>query len=222
VGGWLKTLALSWLEPRIDPTWRTILAQVVRVAPLLLVAQTVLEGVGIPATSYIAGISTIGLAVALSLKDSLSNAASGAILLTTAPFRVGDNVTIAGVKGIVKRVGFLTTVIDTPDGRRVTVTNDRILADNIERHGIDGHIRFEVSVRFPKGRIDDTVLAALCAAAAEETPGMPVPEALPTELDPIQGVRVTVRSWCVPEQLLAKRIAVAMALGRVVGSAPDA
>ena len=216
VGGWLKTLALVWLEPRIDPTWRTILAQVVRFIPLLLVAQTVFEGVGIPATSYIAGLSTIGLAVAISLKDSLSNAASGAILLTTAPFRIGDSVTIAGVAGTVKHVGFLTTVLDTDDGRRVTMTNDRVLAANIERHAVAGLLRFDIVVRLPEARLDESLLSNLRDAAATATPEMPSPDVIPNEIDVTAGVRVTVRSWSVPENLVAARMAVATALARVL------
>lgn len=216
VGGWLKTLALAWLEPRIDPTWRTILSQFVRIIPVLLVAQTVLEGVGIPATSYIAGLSTIGLAVAISLKDSLSNAASGAILLTTAPFRVGDSVTIAGVHGNVKRVGFLTTEVDTDDGRRVTMTNDRVLAANIERHGVGGLVRFDLVVRLPESRLDTALLSELQNKAAEATPGMPMPEVVPSEIDVTAGVRITIRSWSAPENLHPARLAVAAALARAL------
>lgn len=216
IGGWLKTLALAWLEPRIDPTWRTILSQFVRFLPILLVAQTVLEGVGIPATSYIAGLSTIGLAVAISLKDSLSNAASGAILLTTAPFRVGDSVTIAGVHGTIRRVGFLTTEVDTDDGRRVTMTNDRVLAANIERHAVGGLLRFDIVVRLPESRLDTAILAELQSKAAEATPGMPTPEVVPSEIDVTAGVRITIRSWAAPANLHPARLAVAAALARVL------
>ena len=216
VGSWLRTVALAWLESRIDPTWRSILGQAVRLFPVLVVMQTVLEGIGIPATSWVAALSTAGLAVAISLKDSLSNAASGAILLTTAPFRVGDTVTIAGVAGIVRRVGFITTEIDTDDGRRITVTNDRVLAANIERHAVGGLVRFELSVRVPSAHLDHALLTALVAAAAEATPGAPAPDVLPVELDSSLGTRLLVRAWARPGDLLATRAAVATAVARVV------
>lgn len=213
VGGYLRGLAHAWLEWRVDPTWRGILAQCVRFLPLVLVMQTVLEGVGIPSTSYIAGVSAAGLAIALSLRDSLSNAASGAILLTTTPFRVGDVVTLGGVHGTVKRVGFLTTEVETDDARLVTLTNDRVFSGNIERHGLDERVRVEMPLRLPAGLLDEAVLARLSEAAG---PGGLVTV---TEIDTVAGARVLVKRWCAPPEAAATREALALAVARIVHSA---
>lgn len=209
VGGFLRGLAHAWLEWRLDPTWRGILSQFVRFLPLVLVMQTVLEGVGIPSTSYIAALSTAGLAIALSLRDSLSNAASGAILLTTTPFRVGDVVTISGVNGTVRRVGFLTTEVETDDARLVTLTNDRVLSSNIERHGLEERMRVEMPLRLPAAVVDEALLARLREAAG---PGGLVTV---TEIDTIAGARVLVKRWCPPGEAAAAREALAVAVARV-------
>jgi len=209
VGGYLRGLAHAWLEWRVDPTWRGILSQFVRFLPLVLVMQTVLEGIGIPSTSYIAGVSAAGLAIALSLRDSLSNAASGAILLTTTPFRVGDVVTLGGVHGTVKRVGFLTTELETDDARLVTLTNDRVFSSNIERHGLDERMRVEMPVRLPVAQLDEARLALLREAAG---PGGLVTI---TEIDTIVGARLVVKRWCTPAEAVTTREALAVALARV-------
>ncbi len=209
VGGYIRGLAHAWLEWRVDPTWRGILSQFVRFLPLVLVMQTVLEGVGIPSTSYIAGVSAAGLAIALSLRDSLSNAASGAILLTTTPFRVGDVVTLGGVHGTVKRVGFLTTEVETDDARLVTLTNDRVFSSNIERHGLEERMRVEMPLRLPAAALDEALLDRLREAAG--------PEGLVTvtEIDTITGARVVVKRWCAPAEAAATREALAVAVARV-------
>ncbi len=205
VGGYLRSLALAWLEPRVAPTWRGILSQFVRFLPLVVVMQTVLEGVGIPATSYIAGVGAVGLAIALSLRDSLSNAASGAILLSTTPFHVGDTVTVGGVQGKVVRVGFITTELLADDGRVITLTNDRVFASNIERHGANGKVRVEVPARLPATLLDATLLERLRAGLDDHECEVSV-----VEVDTTQGTRLTIRKWCVPAEAAATREALAL------------
>ncbi len=219
IGGWLRGVASRYLETRIDPSWRTILSQVVRFVPMLLVMQVVLEGVGLPSGSFLAVISTAGIAVALSLKDSLSNAASGAILLTTAPFRIGDTVTLAEkVTGTVQRIGFLTTIVDTDDGRRVTLTNDKILAFPIERHAIQGAARVEIVVRIPREDLTDALLAALLAAAASHE-GLPAGTVTPTEFDD-GHVRVVVRAWARADGAIGARAALFVTLNAILPHPP--
>lgn len=205
VGGYLRGLALAWLEPRVAPTWRGILSQAVRFLPVLMVMQTVLEGVGIPAASYIAGLGAVGLAIALSLRDSLSNAASGAILLSTTPFHVGDTVTVGGVHGKVLRVGFITTELLADDGRVVTLTNDRVFASNIERHGASGRVRVEVPVRLPAAALDAEFLERLRAGLGDADCEVAV-----LEIDATQGSRLAVRKWCAAAEAGATREALAL------------
>lgn len=219
IGGWLRGLASRYLETRIDPSWRTILSQAVRFVPMLLVMQVVLEGVGLPSGSFLAAISTAGIAVALSLKDSLSNAASGAILLTTTPFRVGDTVTVADkVTGNVHRIGFLTTIVDTEDGRRVTLTNDKILAFPIERHAVHGAVRFEIIVRIPREDLTEALLADLRGAATSHE-GLPPGTVTPTEFDD-GHVRVVVRAWARADAAVDARAALFVTLNAILPHAP--
>ena len=49
-----------------------------------------LDFAGVPTTSLLAVLGTAGLAIGLAMKDSLSNIASGVMLIMLRPFRTGD------------------------------------------------------------------------------------------------------------------------------------
>jgi len=76
----------------------------------------------------LAVLGTAGLAVGLALKDSLSNIASGVMLVTLRPFRVGDVVTVAGQTGTVREVRIFQTVITGADNQHTTIPNTLITA----------------------------------------------------------------------------------------------
>lgn len=81
---------------------------------------------GINVTSFLAVLGAAGLAVGLALKDSLSNFASGVMLILFRFFRVGDYVTVAGTSGTVKAVNLFNTELATPDNQKVYVPNASI------------------------------------------------------------------------------------------------
>ncbi|MSP54919.1 MAG: mechanosensitive ion channel [Myxococcales bacterium] len=144
---WVRGPVRAFLRDRVEPTTAAFLVDAVRPVALLVALPPALEALGVSITSVLALLSTAGLAVALALRDSLSNVASGAILLTMRPIRVGDRVTVAGSTGVVARIGFLIVELDTDDGRRVSVMNDKVLAVPMERHAADGHVRLELVLR---------------------------------------------------------------------------
>lgn len=144
---WVRGPFRRFLAERVEPTTAAFLLGAVRPVALLVALPPALEALGVSIASVLAVLSTAGLAIALALRDSLSNVASGAILLTMRPIRVGDRVTVAGNTGTVVRIGFLIVELDTDDGRRVSVMNDKVLAVPMERHAADGHVRLELVVR---------------------------------------------------------------------------
>lgn len=165
--GRLQPVAGRLLDGRIDLTLRSFLLTALRPVALALAIPPALDSMGVSMSSALAVLSTAGLAIALAIRDSLSNVASGAILLTVRPFRVGDQVTIAGVTGAVRRIGFLLTEVECEDGRRVSLTNDKVLSLPMEWHGADGRVRVEGFIRLPLGTVDDSVLARIAAAAGQ-------------------------------------------------------
>ena len=82
-----------------------------------------LSSAGLNVSAVLAGLGIGGLALALAAQDAVSNIFGGIIVLTQAPFKVGDRIKVAGQDGWVKSIGIRSTVITNWYGHRITVPN---------------------------------------------------------------------------------------------------
>jgi len=89
----------------------------------LLVGLSALE---INVAPVLAVIGATGFVVAFALQDTLSNFASGLMIMFYKPFDVGDVVDVSGVVGKVKSMTLVTTTIMTPDNKLMVVPNNSI------------------------------------------------------------------------------------------------
>ncbi|MDW7773016.1 MAG: mechanosensitive ion channel [Desulfobulbaceae bacterium] len=115
----------------MDNTLVRFLDKLIYYTLLIAVVLAAADQVGIKTTSFLAILGAAGLAVGLALKDSLSNFASGVMLILFKPFRVGDAVTAAGISGSVERIDIFSSVIHTWDNQKVIVPNSKITGDII-------------------------------------------------------------------------------------------
>src|SRR6185312_12641815 len=98
-----------------------------RYAILILTLLLVVQQFGVQTTSLIAVLGAAGLAIGLALQGTLSNVASGVMLLVLRPFRVGHFVDVAGGKqGTVREIGLFTTLIINRDGVYISIPNSEI------------------------------------------------------------------------------------------------
>jgi small conductance mechanosensitive channel len=72
--------------------------------------------------------------VGLALQSSLSNFASGLMLVGFRPFSKGNFVEAGGVSGTVSSVGIFQTQLTTPDNRHVIVPNSEITSQPITNY----------------------------------------------------------------------------------------
>lgn len=91
------------------------------VALLIALAQ-----VGLDLTPVIAGLGVAGIIIGFALQDTLSNFASGMMLLIYRPFDEGDWINAAGVEGTVSDVSLVNTTIRTFDNEVLIVPNSKI------------------------------------------------------------------------------------------------
>ena len=131
VGRWLvkrvtKLLARVMKKNNVDETLVGFTESILYYILLVVVLIAAAEQVGINTTSMLTVLGAAGLAVGLALKDSLSNFASGVMLVMFRPFGVGDFVNAGGVSGSVKKITIFNTVLTTPDNQRVIVPNGSI------------------------------------------------------------------------------------------------
>ncbi|MDP4644067.1 MAG: mechanosensitive ion channel [Opitutales bacterium] len=86
---------------------------------------------GVQTTSFAAVIAAAGLAIGLALQGSLSNFASGVLLILFKPFVAGNVIKAGGEIGSVVEVGLLTTELKTPDNVKIIMPNSAIMGGSI-------------------------------------------------------------------------------------------
>ena len=136
LGKWLsrklaKLSAKMILKTKQDPTLANYLECIIYYTLLIVTLITAAGQLGVQTTSLITILGAAGLAIGLALKDSLSNFASGFMLITFAPFKVGDAVTAAGVSGKVIKISTFNTIINTLDNQKIIVPNAAITSNII-------------------------------------------------------------------------------------------
>ncbi|WP_299549125.1 mechanosensitive ion channel domain-containing protein [uncultured Helicobacter sp.] len=114
-----------------DETLAGFLKNVAFVGIFVLAIITALTNLGVKTTSIIAVLGTAGLAIGLSLKDSLSNLASGILIVVLKHFRKGDIVTLNSITGRVQEVNLFQTKITTLDNQLVILPNSMIVSGPI-------------------------------------------------------------------------------------------
>jgi small conductance mechanosensitive channel len=91
-----------------------------------------LSQVGISLGPLLAGLGVAGFVIGFALQDSLSNFASGMMILSYRPFDVGDVVEAGGVFGKVSHMSLVNTTIMTFDNQTLVVPNNKIWGDVIK------------------------------------------------------------------------------------------
>lgn len=156
--GWLAdAVGKALRRANVDQTAALFLARVAQVALQIVLLLAVVQLLGVPMTSMLAVLGAAGLAIGLALKDSLSNIASGVMLVALRPFRVGDVVTINGVSGKVEMINIFQTRLRGADNQTITLPNALITADPIVNLTPDTMRRIELVVGIGYG--DDIDLA---------------------------------------------------------------
>ncbi len=136
IGKWIShriSILLGKLleKNRIDLILVKFLENITYYTLLIMVLIAAAGQLGIPTTSFLTVLGAAGLAIGLALKSSLSNFASGVMLILFRPFTVGDFITAGGASGTVNSVNIFNTVLTTPDNQKVIVPNNSITNGNI-------------------------------------------------------------------------------------------
>jgi len=175
---------------------------------LLLTAVVVasLNRLGVETTTLVAMVGAIGLAIGLALKDSLSNFASGVLLIVLKPFRVGDFVETGGVVGTVTSIKLFSTSIDTPDNRKNILPNSMVFSSVITNYTAHDRRRIDMVVGVSYGsnlQTARTVFESICKNHPE----------IYDDPEPFIGVdaladssvNFAVKPWCATENVIRLR-----------------
>ena len=145
VAGLVKGIVHKALTKReLDPTVTSFLSNLAFVLLMVFVIIAALGCVGVQAGSFIAIVGAAGLAIGLALQGSLANFAAGFLLLIFRPFTKGDFIEGAGTAGVVDEIQMFTTILHTPDNKKVIIPNAKLTGDNITNYSATGTRRVEI------------------------------------------------------------------------------
>ena len=126
---------------KIDPTISKFVGNIIKYGIIAFVAIAALGRIGIATASFVAVLGAAGLAIGLALQGSLSNFASGVMLICFRPIKVGEYVTGGGAEGTVQEISIFSTTILTVEEVKKLLTkiadsNDKIIHDDKHAYGI--------------------------------------------------------------------------------------
>lgn len=188
------------LKSSIDSALHKFITNVVRIIGWVFIIVAVLSELGVYTTTFVAVLTAASAAIALALKDSLSNVAGGIIILITKPFGQGDYVQIAGAEGSVQHIDILNTTMLTADKKTVTIPNGTISSSVVTNFSKQGMRRvdctFQVGYDSDLGNVKD-----ILKSVAEGCPTVMKNEAITTGVTSHDesGVSVALMVWATPE-----------------------
>jgi len=124
--------AMNRASLQLSELLRRMVLSAVRNTTLLLGILIALSQLGISLGPLLAGLGVAGFVIGFALQDSLSNFASGMMILIYRPYDVGDLIETAGVFGKVSNMSLVNTTIMTPDNQSIVMPNNKIWGDVIK------------------------------------------------------------------------------------------
>ncbi len=172
LAGWLARLADRAMRKadKIDAVFHPLPGKVVRIAVIVFTLIAVLNRFGVETTSLIALLGAAGLAIGLALQGTLSNVASGVMILVFRPFKIGDAVKLDNDVYVIDSLGFFVCRAHLPDGPIAFLPNSRIWGQTIINLSVTDQDIRRIDENYGIGYGDDinTALAILRQIAADE------------------------------------------------------
>lgn len=110
-------------KTNIDKALHKFIINFIKTVMLIILFILFLDRIRVDTKSIVTVLGISGGAIALALKDSLSNIAGGIIILFTKPFQAGDFVDIGGTTGRIKQIDMFITTLITTDNKITTIPN---------------------------------------------------------------------------------------------------
>lgn len=198
VAGWLANVVKKQAtkSDNIDDTLGSFFGSLVRWVMTAAVFIAALQVFGVQATSFVAVLGAMTLAIGLSLQGALGNVASGIMVMLFRPYSLGNFVEIAGQKGTVKEITLFQTILATVDNVQVIIPNSKAIDDVIKNYGGYRTRRIDLIIGVDYGDGLDKVISVLEGVVKAESRVLSTPAPI-VRVDNLgsSSVDITVRSW---------------------------
>ena len=150
VGFWLinwfvRQVQKLLVKREVDTSVTGFIVSFLKIGLKVLLVLSVAGMLGVQTASFIAVFSALTLAIGLALQGNLGHFASGILLLTFRPFRVGDFVTANGYSGTVKEIQIFNTILTSLDNRLIILPNGNVMGNAIENMTAQGTRKLDLT-----------------------------------------------------------------------------
>jgi len=166
IGNWISRRIQS--IHRLDKTLSGFLGGLIKYIIFAVSVVTVIGLFGIPMASMLAILGAAGLAIGLALQGTLSNVASGVMLLILRPFNVGDYIEFGGFSGTVESLGLFGTELAAADNVYIFAPNSKIWGTEIKNFSRNPLRQQDITVKIDAGADIDHAFSVLRALIESE------------------------------------------------------
>lgn len=180
----------------VETTLRKFLNALVYALLLGILGFIVAEELGIKATSLVAVLGSVGLALSLAMEKTLANFAGGVMVLLLKPFKAGDFISTPDGDGTVDSIGLVYTTLVTVDNQRINIPNSNMTSNvvtnvtGVEKRKLILNIGISYKADLKKAK-------AVLLKLLEEHPGILKDEDIMVIVDSLGegGVNLSARGW---------------------------
>ena len=141
----LRKMIVKALDKRgAEASLKTFLGSLVNLLLKAMVILMAMDIIGIKATSFIALLGAMGLAIGMALQGTLQNFAGGVIILLMKPFKVDDYIECGQYKGYIKEIRIFHTIMRPFNGRTIIIPNSELATKSLINHTREPQIRLDV------------------------------------------------------------------------------
>lgn len=116
---------------KVDNSATAFITSIVALVAYVILILVIIASLGFSTSSIIAAFSSVMLAVALGLQNTLASLANGILLIFTKPFVAGDYVDVGGTSGTVKEIKLFSVKLVTPDNLTIVIPNNTVFSSTI-------------------------------------------------------------------------------------------
>ena len=190
-----------FVKAKVSDNLRPFLLNIIDVVLKVVVFFIVLTILGADLSGLMALIAAVGFAVGMALQGSLGNFASGILILTLKPYKVGDWIQIGEKFGRVVEIKIFNTKLITPGQKVMIIPNSKITDDIVTNYSEKGLIRLEIDVHIPYEE-DFSKIKPLLEKTIIQVPGVlkePKPDIGIADFDS-HSILVMVRPYVHPDE----------------------
>ncbi len=157
-------LKASMQRTKLNKEIQPFLSSLLSISLKVLLIFSAAGIVGIETTSFVAVLAAAGFAVGLALQGSLSNFASGIMVLIFRPYTVADLVEIDERVGYVAEIQIFNTILTTLDNRTVIIPNAQAVSSTIINYSTRKTLRVDLEIPIPYQESFDEVSRIILAS----------------------------------------------------------